>query len=976
MEESNDKIIEELKAENAYLKYLLDQAKISYRIEETSENFDDAPVKMPYITDQLANKFASYFWGRKDVYAARFENRKTGKSGYYPQCSNFWQPGCFRKTGVKTHCKECPLRNWKSLTLDVYKRHLLGRREDHRDVLGVYPIDGGCTRFLVFDFDDHEAGVDNSWKQEVNLLTDVLAKLGIDYLLERSRSGNGAHIWIFFKDPVAACTAREFGQSLLDRGMQLTSSFSFSYYDRMIPAQDQVDQDGLGTLIALPLQGWAVKNNNSVFVDSQWHAYPDQFGTLFRCRKLALEEVETFIEEWKREKFKNLSQVPFPFDENEDKPWLKSGRLHKEDIAGSLEITLRDGLYIPKANLMPRLQNQLRQLAAFRNPRHLKNSWLNLSNHKEPMWMYYGIDHKNYIVLPRGILDTIEKLAREAGIEVKKRDERGMGKRIQVEFTGQLREEQKKAVDEMAGCTAGILESATGSGKTVMGAALIARKKVSALILVEKTELVQQWQSTFEKFLRLKEELPEYQTRSGNTRRRKSHIGLMQSSKNTTGGLIDIAMIQTLIRKENLPAFLNQYGMILFDECHRAASDTAVQILKQVSAKYVYGLTATPIRTDDMEKAMHFYLGPVRSRFTAQQQSALNQMEHLVYPRFTSFVMPAARGKKMGFHEVTERLIENKARNQMIAADIVQAVELKRTPLVLSRYKKHIQILTDLVQGKADHIFVLDGSISRKERKELIEKAKNLPDSESFIFLATEQIAGEGFDFPRLDTLFMTVPISSELNVTQNSGRIGRFYKEKAVTIIYDYVDHHVAMLQRMYRKRLKAYANIGYAMTEDPARPLDRRDIIYNADNFKSVYTEDLKNAGKEIILSSLSIYSDTASRFLKLVHPLLEKGVKICVVIPESESVSESEGKDLWMSRFWQAGIEVMKTRKYIEQFTIIDESIAWYGSVPFLGKPDAEDVITRLVCQDAIAQLMEMTFGKKKKLAAYEQIPLEME
>lgn len=288
--ESLRRLLRHLEKENKYYKNLLVSNDIPFSEITLDERMVDKydlnqgeRIQKAYITEDTARGFYAYFHGRDDVYARRSKN-----GGYYPQCKNFWKDVCPKKKNRKYQCKDCSFREWERITKEVILAHLLGNKDDASDVIGIYPLreDNKC-RFLVFDFDNHD--LDNyeneDWKEEVNALRMICHEVGIDCLVERSRSGNGAHVWIFFNEPILASVARTFGELLLDKGSSSVNLHSFLYYDRMFPTQN--DSDDLGNLIALPLQGQALKNGNSAFVDENWNAYPDQFGKLFSTKRLS-----------------------------------------------------------------------------------------------------------------------------------------------------------------------------------------------------------------------------------------------------------------------------------------------------------------------------------------------------------------------------------------------------------------------------------------------------------------------------------------------------------------------------------------------------------------------------------------------------------------------------------------------------------------------------------------------------------------
>ena len=793
--------LQQLQTENAYLKHLLDQAGISYSTPPQTHSTE--------ITKQLARRFFSYFWGRTDVYSKRSIHKSTGKVGYYPQCENLWTVGlCPKKDGKKVKCSDCANRKWRSLEAEQIMAHLRGEKPDGSDVIGIYPLfpDGTC-RFLVFDFDNHEkvgemsdfANRDDRWMEEVNTLRQVCAENEIPCLVERSRSGRGGHLWIFFETAMDAGLVRRFGNALLEKGAETVNLKSFRFYDRMLPAQAHVGDGELGHLIALPLQGQALKNNNSAFVDQNWEPFPDQWAVLFSTKKLSQKAVENCLREWNLPEENSAGFLP-----EETKPWERKKGFHQEDVTGSLRLTLANRLYIETANVKPRLQNQLRRMAAIQNPLFYRNQAMGLSNYANSRYLYLGEDDSGFLCIPRGLLDGVLACCEEADIPVKIEDHRACGKPLNVAFTGELRDNQQAAVNAMGSHDFGILSAATAFGKTVVCSYMITERKVSTLILLESSALIEQWQNALERFLKFGEEPPEYETKSGRKKRRKSVIGIIHGPKDTSTGIVDIAMAGSLCKKGEFHPRLREYGMVLVDECHHSASDTLRSVLQEVHARYVYGVTATPFRGDGLEKINEMLLGPVRFQYSAKEKAAEQGIGHYVVPRFTRTVLPFGQ-EKLHVTQAYERLRENEDRNEMIAADVKRALENGRTPVVLTRFTNQAAALYALLQPVAQNAFLLTGEMPKKERDAAMMAMVNVPPEESLVLIATGQLVGEGFDFPRLDTLFLATPISWKGVVEQHAGRLHRDYPGKKDVFIYDYVDSHIPVFEKMYARRLRS---------------------------------------------------------------------------------------------------------------------------------------------------------------------------
>lgn len=974
------KRIEYLETENAYLKSLLDNAQIPYDMflnadkDNMFEPDQGARIIYRNITPDDANMFFSMFWGRTDVYSKRTVKKTTGEVNYYTQCENFWKNGCPRISGGKIKCLDCNKRSYRKLEKQQIIAHLKGLAEDGTDVIGIYPLleDDTC-RFIVFDFDNHEkdaekndfANIDDSWKEEVDALREICLINGIDPLVERSRSGNGAHLWIFFKKKINASLARQFGNALLRKGADSVNLKSFRYYDRMLPMQDHLPQGSIGNLIALPLQGQALKKGNSAFIDKNWNAYPDQWQELFSKPKLSEEFIKEKIKEWQSLEAYEEFEANKIVDADGEKPWDKTNHFIKCDVEGVINITLSNGVYIDASNLKPRIQNRIRELAAFSNPIFYKNQVMGLSNFTNSRYIYLGKDEKGYIKVPRGLLEKIIDECNKAEIKYQIQDERCSGVKIKAEFNGYLKESQIPAVNALLKHETGILNAATAFGKTVVCCDIIAEKKVNTLILLQSSALMEQWESALEKFLIIDEEPPEYETPTGRKKKRKSVIGKLQGAHDSTTGIIDIAMVGSIRKKDEFHKRIKEYGLVIVDECHHAASETILEVLQEVNAKFVYGVTATPFRSDGLEKINYMLLGPIRYKYTSKDRAREQGIEHLVYPRFTRAVTPRFQQEKIHPNEAYAIIRDNDDRDTMIVNDVIKCIKDGRTPVILSRYVDHSRKLYDRLIGMADKVFLLSGENSKKEHKAVLQQMNQVKPDESMILVATGKLIGEGFDYPRLDTLIMAMPVSWKSVVEQYAGRLNRDYKGKERVIIYDYVDSHISMFEKMYYKRLKAYKQIGYDVLSEDGTDKQKANSIYDMDNYSEIYKRDLLEAKNNIIISSPVISGPKVDELIDLLREKQQVGIKINIITwkPDMYRFGDSE---YWMElqdRMRRNGFEVNLVEDYCQHYCIIDKEIVWYGSMNFLGKEDSEDNLMR-VCSKTIAmELLELTFGQAK-------------
>ena len=971
--------IQALEDENRLLKERLEEAGVSYAdivsgdAEGVVELYDPdqgARIKKFDVTDKIASDFFMMFCrGRKNVYDLRYTNPKTGKNGYYTQCFNRWDRGCHiqKKDGVR--CKDCELRAYKPVTLPLIKAHMNGTDPNGNDVVAIYPmLENNLCQLLVFDFDNHAKGaeqedyanIDDGWKEEINALRHICKNLDVDAAVERSRSGRGAHLWIFFKEMVPARLARRFGFALLEKGAESVNLKSFKYYDRMIPTQDALPEGGLGNVIALPLQGMALKSGNSAFIDENWNAYEDQLNVLAGTRRLTRQRIEDYLSLW-------YSTGSTSEDNGTDAPWDKNSEIEAGSVKGVVRIVLADRIYIDSTGMSNKTKRQLRRMATFSNKQYFQNQAMDMPNYDESRFIYLGSDEGKYIVLPRGLREEILKKFDNAGISYKIEDKRTKGQELNISFKGELRESQIPAAETMLENETGILHAATAFGKTVVCCDMIARRGISTLILVDRADLMNQWIKRLEEFLDIDEELPEYQTKTGRTRKRKSLIGNLQGAHDTLTGIVDVAMIRSLKKKDGFHPKLKEYAQVYFDECHHAASDSAIEVLQEINAKYVYGVTATPKRGDGKEKINEFLLGPIRYRFTAKDRAEEQNINHLVYPRFTRTVKPHHLSKTPYGNDAYELIRNNDVRDEQIIRDVADCVQAGRTPVVLTKYVDHAKKLSERLKTYADRLILLTGANGTKARRAQVEELNKVDDSDSLILVGTGSLLGEGFDFPRLDTLFMATPVSGENVVEQYVGRLNRDYDGKENVIVYDYVDSHIPKFDKMYSARLKAYKKIGYELCVNMDGEKQKANAIYDIENYAETYWKDLEEANSAVVVSSPRLNNQKVDRIINMLGKRRELGVEVTIVTwhPDAYKYGKDDVRMELMERLRKAGFEIRLVEETCEHYAVIDNEIVWYGSVNLLSKEDAEDNLMRVCSKDIAAELLEMTFGSEVEL-----------
>lgn len=990
--ESLRKIVRDLQQENQALKAILEENSIPFESRNVLEEqflpdeYDEdqgARILPYYPNEDMAREFYSYFWGRMDVFAKRGR-----KGGYFPQCAARWNNSlCPKARDEKAFCDEdCQYKSWKPLELWMIVQHLRGAKEDCTDVIGVYPLFPNNTcRFLVFDFDNHEkdsyknddANENDLWKSEVDALRRICEINGIDALTERSRSGRGAHIWIFFKSAIPAILARAFGYALLDRGASSINLPSFKYYDRMYPSQDVLSK--LGNLVALPLQGQALKQGNSAFVDEAWNAYPDQWKKLRSVNKLTEAQITEKLRAWNIEELecvvcladeggKNNSlkgQTKYADKNRQVRPWQKDDRFRVEDvIEGTIHLVLDDGVYVDTLNLLPRLQNQIKGMATIDNPQFYDNKRYGRSNYYNLRTISMWSENNGYIKVPRGLLETISAKAGESGIGLDVADERFFGKPIRVKFVGELRDKQEFATARLERFENGVLSAPTAFGKTVLAAYMVAERKVNTLILLDKADLIPQWISEFEKFLEIDEKPPVYYTKTGRAKTRDSVIGTLKAGQDKTTGIIDFALIGSAYHKGEFFENIDTYGMVLIDECHHIASAQGQALMQRIRAKYIYGLSATPNRSDRLDDIIYMLLGPVRHKYTAREQADEQGLDRFVVPRFTR--VANITGEKLDIHQADSLIAESDVRNEQIIGDVCQAIASGRTPVVLTKLKRHAETLSKLLADKADHVFLVYGGQPDKQNQLIIKEMLSVPDSETLVLIATGQKIGEGFNFPRLDTLMLASPIKFEGRLVQYVGRLNRTYKNKREVMVFDYVDPHIRFFDRQYRSRLAAYKKLGYKVISASIRDTfserqEQINVIYDRRDYTEAFERDLIEANVEIVIASPGLTRKKAERFMELVKSRQEAGVSVTVITldPDAEGYENTIERHILIDEMKNNGIYVRTTEDESEHYAVIDHEIVWHGGINLLGKEDAWDNLIRVRNRQAAAELLEISY-----------------
>ncbi|HDD9022720.1 TPA: DEAD/DEAH box helicase family protein [Escherichia coli] len=768
-----------LRAENVRLVSLLEAHGIEWRRKPQSP----VPRVSVLSTNEKVALFRRLFRGRDDVWALRWESKTSGKSGYSPACANEWQLGICGKPRIK--CGDCAHRQLIPVSDLVIYHHLAGTH-----TAGMYPLleDDSCY-FLAVDFDEAE------WQKDASAFMRSCDELGVPAALEISRSRQGAHVWIFFASRVSAREARRLGTAIISYTCSRTRQLRLGSYDRLFPNQDTMPKGGFGNLIALPLQKRPRELGGSVFVDMNLQPYPDQWAFLVSVIPMNVQDIEPTI--LRATGSIHPLDVNFINEEDLGTPWEEkksSGNRLNIAVTEPLIITLANQIYFEKAQLPQALVNRLIRLAAFPNPEFYKAQAMRMSVWNKPRVIGCAENYPQYIALPRGCLDSALSFLRYNNIAAELIDKRFAGTECNAVFTGNLRAEQEEAVSALLRYDTGVLCAPTAFGKTVTAAAVIARRKVNTLILVHRTELLKQWQERLAVFLQVGDS-----------------IGIIGGGKHKPCGNIDIAVVQSISRHGEVEPLVRNYGQIIVDECHHIGAVSFSAILKETNARYLLGLTATPIRRDGLHPIIFMYCGAIRHT-AARPKESLHNLEVLTRSRFTSGHLPSDARIQDIFREIAL----DHDRTVAIAEEAMKAFGQGRKVLVLTERTDHLDDIASVMNTLKLSPFVLHSRLSKKKRTMLISGLNALPPDSPRILLSTGRLIGEGFDHPPLDTLILAMPVSWKGTLQQYAGRLHREHTGKSDVRIIDFVDTAYPVLLRMWDKRQRGYKAMGYRIVAD----------------------------------------------------------------------------------------------------------------------------------------------------------------
>ncbi|WP_172924192.1 DEAD/DEAH box helicase family protein [Streptococcus sp. 1449] len=858
-------------------KHLKDKSQFVMERSQFEEMFQLQSSRL--TTQEKLQLFTSVFAGRYDVYAKSFINDQ-GKIQYFPSYDYGW--------------KQLPpeKRSFQTLTDSVLKSHFRGET-----AIGIFPmhLDDSCY-FLVLDLDEGD------WKEAGLTIRRIARERQMEAHLEISRSGHGLHIWFFFEEAIPSREARLFGKKLIELAMQESMQLSFDSFDRMFPNQDVLPKGGFGNLIALPFQGEAYHQGRTVFVDEQFQPYEDQWRYLQEIQRVSTAKVALLIQE----------------------------ELGKQELDKELQTVLSNMIQLEKSSVTPKTLFFLKNMASFSNPEFYLKQAIRQPTYQIPERMYLFGESDHYLWLPRGLLYPLQDKFKQVSVE----DRRKVQRSIRVEFKGELTLEQELALSDMTSKENGLLHAETGFGKTVLGAALISERKTKTIILVHNRQLLDQWLDRLNCFLTFEEEEAIRYTASG---REKviGYVGQYGGTKKWLSKLVDIVMIQSLFKLENSQSLLDEYGMMIVDECHHVSALMFEKVVAQFRGKYLYGLTATPERKNGHEPIVFQRIGEVIHTADKRETVFKRQLQL----RFTSFGhLEIEKTKASNFIQLSDWIATDSARNQLILKDILAQVAEGRNILVLVNRIQQIDVFEKLLKEKeVDDCYIISGKTKVRERTSLLETLEQL--DKGFVLLSTGKYIGEGFDLPQLDTLILAAPFSWKNNLIQYAGRIHRNYKDKSLVRIFDYVDIHVPYLEKMFQKRQVAYRKMDYRVIEG-----EEKQFVYVDSRYEKVLREDLAGERQECLLILPYVHQTKLMNFLK---EFRISQIEICI--------PETVANKAWLDQLKSQKIKVSFTQsKIVTPILLVNKTIVWYGAMPLLGKVD-EMTILRLESASIASELV---------------------
>ena len=909
--ESDDQ--ENLKKEILSLKD--ENQKLREKLQEYGYIFYDENQKL--TSEEKIKIFQSYFRGRTDIYANRYISKLTGRKGYSFACENrFNRQNCAitLRTGS---CNKCSYRNPSALTEDTIKVHFTKR--NNQNPIAIYPMlsDNTCY-FLAFDFDD------DYWFESMLSLCRICTSKRIHPLMERSQSGNGGHLWIFFDNRILASKARKLGFLLLDEAMKSNPHIRFDSFDRMFPSQDYLSSaENIGNCIALPLQFDAYRNGNSAFINEYGAVYDHPIEMLASIPKVNEDQIDSILF--------GFNGIDFFFTEqNQIAMQVDQGNQYTREF----EAVCDARIHINKDHLNALTIRNLRRIGSMPNPEYYECEKMHRYINREttPLILSEVEETQNEIILPKGTKENIDKVF--AGCQIKWVMNTSKGELLSLEFLGELRRDQMTAVSTALNEPMGIIESPTGSGKTVIGLYIVSKLCVSTLIIVPKLELVDNWKQQATKFLSIP--IPK--------KKKDSYIGEYSGKRKQLKYHFDIAMINSLTNYDNLDELFSHYGLVIIDECHHVASEMFRKVLRHCSSNNIYSFSATPKRQDKLDRIMYMYCGQILYQASQNTKlSLLNFKKTLVKQNTTFRPTPSAKN----YAEIINEMVMNERRNYQIFQDIARAAKEHRHILVLSERVQHLDVLYHMLHYIGPNCYVLQGDMKTKDRREMIAELRSLQDG--FILLATGSLIGEGFDLPSLDTLFLTVPIRWQGRLDQYIGRIHRNYDGKNEVKVYDYVDFNCQMFQSMFAARLKEYYSNNYHLQEETESVIVNNQV-FTAENYLTKLKDDISHATKSIYISTSYISLKLYKSLMKVFDEAQRHGTVICIE-------TNSHQKDLQEISEFISGLDIaVNISDSAKQVIVIDQNVVWYGTAAILSIQKKEEYQIRLVNKKLAEEIYE--------------------
>lgn len=914
-----------LEEENKRLKEILRQNKIVVK-----------QKKKKLSKEQKIQIFMDYFKGREDVFEVRYFSQKKQSYGWALACDlAFDKRRCLRGKIPKA-CSICRNKQFTPFSKEILTSHFTGINIDYSENygIGIFPLlsDNTCY-FLAMDFDD------KNWFENLYCVYQVAKEKGLDALMERSASGEGGHLWLFFEEAIKASLARKLGDTLLQEAIKKNSKLSFASFDRMFPNQDFVPEGGFGNQIALPLRHDDYIRGNSAFIDENQNVLHDPIQLLASIKKISFHQIELILSQYNEpDYFLDGNQMRFNFH-------------LQENLVRDLYMIQSNMLKIEKRNLNSTTYNILRRIGSMYNPAYRKLQSLHkpIYYKNTPRILCFYEEDDSYLYLPRGTLEKIRSIFVETTFHIE--DQRVNGYPLSVQFKGELYPSQKKAADQLMRYEMGIFKARPGFGKTVVGIYILSQFQVSTLIIVHTKDLQKQWKKRLEDFLIVPQR----------TKKKDSYICLYNGNSKQLNHHIDVATAASLTRTEDLEAILDEYGLILVDECHRAASDTFTHILRNARSKRIYGLSATPNRQDQLDKVVNMFCGKIRYEVQSRDQDHI--FEKFLIPRMTN---SRILDEEMNFTQICSGLVKDMARNKLIFEDVIKEFENYSKIILLSERKEHLKLLYEMFLHVTDQVYLLTGEMKNKDRNQVMEEIRSMDSSDRFILLATSKLLGEGFDLPSLNTLFLIMPISDKNRIIQYTGRIERNDIGKEIVTVYDYLDVQIPMMQSMYYKRLKQYEKEGYRIKESQEE-VAIHQVLYDKEQALSILKIDLEQSKREIVFFCTQVILSKVKQAFTQLQNEYSKGIKIYFVL--SEKYKE---KQEILNYLRGLGGRVLFS-DHNKHFVIIDRKIVWNGNFDVFGYPKSDSYAIRILDSTLIDEVLQELDPPKNKEQNSQEITL---